>query len=104
LINLVGNAIKYSPNGQRIIISTALNDGMVRVNIQDFGIGMSEDTRDKIFDRFFRARDNSVQTYPGLGLGLFIASDIIKKHGGEISVDSEKNKGTLIYFTLPLHP
>jgi two-component system, chemotaxis family, CheB/CheR fusion protein len=104
LINLMGNAIKYSPNGQRIIISTELNDGMVKVNIQDFGIGMSEDTRDKIFDRFFRARDNSVQTYPGLGLGLFIASDIIKKHGGEISVDSEKNKGTLIYFTLPLHP
>jgi signal transduction histidine kinase len=52
LINLIGNAIKYSPNGQRIIISTGLNDGMIRVNIQDFGIGMSDETRQKIFERF----------------------------------------------------
>jgi two-component system CheB/CheR fusion protein len=102
LINLLGNAIKYSPDGQRIIISTELTGGMVRVNIKDFGIGMTEDTRHKIFERFFRARDNNIQTYPGLGLGLFIASDIIKKHGGEIGVESEREKGTLIFFTLTI--
>jgi two-component system CheB/CheR fusion protein len=102
LINLLGNSIKYSPDGQRIIISTELARGMIRVKIKDFGIGMSEETRQKIFERFFRARDNNIQTYPGLGLGLFIASDIIKKHGGEIGVESEKDKGTLIYFTLPI--
>jgi PAS domain S-box-containing protein len=102
LINLLGNAIKYSPDGQRIIISTELTGGMIRVNIKDFGIGMSAETRQKIFERFFRARDNNIQTYPGLGLGLFIASDIIKKHGGEIGVESEKEKGTLFYFTLPI--
>jgi PAS domain S-box-containing protein len=102
LINLLGNAIKYSPNGQRIIVQTELKDNMIRVNITDFGIGMSEETRQKVFERFFRAGDNKVQTFPGLGLGLFIASDIIKKHGGEIGVESEKNKGTLIFFTLPV--
>jgi PAS domain S-box-containing protein len=104
LINLLNNAIKYSPNDQSIIISTKVTGKAVRVNIRDFGIGMSEATRLKIFDRFFRATDNNIKTYPGLGLGLFIASDIVKKHGGEIGVDSEVDKGTLIYFTLPLQP
>ena len=104
LINLMGNAIKYSPPDQRIIISAELTNQLIRVSIQDFGIGMSEATRLKVFERFFRANDNNIQTYPGLGLGLFIASDIVKKHGGEIGVESEKNKGTLIYFTLPAQP
>ncbi|THU30371.1 PAS domain S-box protein [Niastella caeni] len=104
LINLIGNAIKYSPKGQRIIISSVLINKTVKISIKDFGIGMSEETRLKIFEQFFRASDNNVQTYPGLGLGLFIASDIIKKHGGEIGVESEKGKGTLVYFTLPVQP
>lgn len=102
LINLLGNAIKYSPNGQRIIIRSEQVHQKIQVSIQDFGIGMSEETRLKIFERFFRATDNNVQTYPGLGLGLFIAANIIKKHGGEIGVESENDKGTLIYFTLPV--
>ncbi|MCS3796865.1 CheR family methyltransferase [Niastella sp. OAS944] len=102
LINLISNAIKYSPNSHRIIVSTALQNNQVKVSIQDFGIGMSEATRLRIFDRFFRASDNNIKTFPGLGLGLFIASDIIKKHGGEIGVESEREKGTLIYFTLPV--
>jgi two-component system CheB/CheR fusion protein len=102
LINLLGNAIKYSPQSQRIIIRSELAGNRIRISIQDFGIGMSEATRLKIFERFFRATGNNVQTYPGLGLGLFIASDIIKKHGGDIWVESEQEKGTLIYFTLPV--
>jgi signal transduction histidine kinase len=102
LINLLSNAIKYSPNGQRIIIRSEMSDNLVKISVQDFGIGMSEETRSKIFERFFRANDNSVQTNPGLGLGLFIASDIIRKHGGEIGVESEPGNGTLIYFTLPV--
>jgi two-component system CheB/CheR fusion protein len=104
LINLLGNAIKYSPNGQRIIIRSELAGQKIRVSIQDFGIGMSEETRLKVFERFFRASDNNVQTYPGLGLGLFIAADIVKKHGGEINVESEQDKGTVVHFTLPIQP
>jgi two-component system CheB/CheR fusion protein len=103
LINLLGNAIKYSPNGQKIIVTTGIKGDMIYVNIKDFGIGMSEETQSKIFERFYRARDNSIQSYSGLGLGLFIAANIIKKHGGDIGVESEVNKGTLIYFTLPVH-
>ncbi|HEY8895462.1 MAG TPA: ATP-binding protein [Niastella sp.] len=103
LINLLGNAIKYSPQGQCIVVRSELANHKIKVSIQDFGIGMSEETRLKVFERFFRASDNNVQTYPGLGLGLFIAADIIKKHGGEIGVESEKEKGTIIHFTLPVH-
>lgn len=102
LINLLGNAIKYSPNGHRIVIRSELANKKIKVSIQDFGIGMSEETRQKVFERFFRSSDNNVQTFPGLGLGLFIAADIIKKHGGEIGVESEKEKGTLIHFMLPI--
>jgi two-component system CheB/CheR fusion protein len=102
LINVLDNAIKYSASGQRIIISTTLSNDMVRVSIKDFGIGMTKETRSKIFDRFYRLTDTGPKTFPGLGLGLFIASDIIKKHGGEIGVESEINKGTLLYFTLPV--
>jgi two-component system, chemotaxis family, CheB/CheR fusion protein len=102
LINIINNATKYSPEGERIIISTTLSNDMIRVSIRDFGIGMTNETRLRIFERFYRARDNSSKTYPGLGLGLFIASDIIKKHGGEIGVESEMNQGTLVYFTLPV--
>jgi len=103
LINLLGNAIKYSPQGQRIVVRSELVSHNIKVSIQDFGIGMSEETRLKVFERFFRASDNNVQTYPGLGLGLFIAADIIKKHGGDIGVESEIERGTVIHFTLPVH-
>jgi len=103
MINLISNAIKYSPNSERIIINTEMVNHMLRVSIRDFGIGMSEETRLKVFDRFFRASENNIRNFPGLGLGLFIASDIIKKHGGDIGVESEKEKGTLIFFTLPVN-
>lgn len=102
LINLISNAIKYSPNGHRIIVSSEQEGNRVKVSIQDFGIGMSEETRLKMFERFYRGSDNNVQAYPGLGLGLFIVADIVKRHGGDIGVESERNKGTIIYFTLPI--
>jgi two-component system CheB/CheR fusion protein len=102
LINLLSNAIKYSPDGRRVIVRTETGERQVTIRIQDFGIGMSEDTRQKVFERFFRARDNTFSTYPGLGLGLFIAADIVRKHGGEIWIESEKNKGTLVCFTIPV--
>jgi signal transduction histidine kinase len=102
LMNILSNAIKYSPDKERIIISTTLSNDMVRINIKDFGIGMTNETRLKIFERFYRALDNSSNIYPGLGLGLFIAADIIKKHGGEIGVESEMNQGTQVFFTLPV--
>jgi signal transduction histidine kinase len=102
VLNLISNAVKYSPEAARIDISTKKSEGKVLVSIQDFGIGMPEVTRKKVFERFFRDNDNTIPTSPGMGLGLFIAADIIKRHGGEIWVKSEQGKGSVFYFSLPV--
>jgi signal transduction histidine kinase len=70
--------------------------------VQDFGIGMSIDTLEKVFDRFYRADDPSVLQRPGLGLGLYIAADIVRRHGGSITVNSERDKGSVFTVTLPI--
>jgi signal transduction histidine kinase len=101
LNNLVTNAIKYSPEANRVVIRTKSEDGKVTVSVQDFGIGMKENVQGMVFDRFFRAPDPKVSTYPGLGLGLYIAAEIVKRHGGEMWVESKRGKGSTFYFTLP---
>jgi signal transduction histidine kinase len=71
------------------------------LRIQDFGIGISKEKQDKVFDRFFRAGDVD-DTFAGLGLGLFISSEIVKRHGGRIWVKSVKGEGSTFCFTLPI--
>jgi signal transduction histidine kinase len=102
LENLISNAIKYSPNGNRVIVNLTSDAGQVTVSVQDFGIGMSDETRSKIFNRFFRDSDPTINTFPGLGLGLFITSEIIKNHNGKIWVNSTKNVGSEFFFSLPI--
>jgi two-component system CheB/CheR fusion protein len=102
VLNLISNAVKYSPEFAKIDISTRKSEDKVVVSIQDFGIGMPEVTRKKVFDRFFRDNDNTIPTSPGMGLGLFIAADIVKRHGGEIWVKSEQGEGSIFYFSLPI--
>ena len=102
LTNLLGNAIKYSPNGKRIIISSKVEKGEVTISVQDFGIGIDGRIRDKVFDRFFRVTEPVMNTFPGLGLGLYIASEIVKRQGGRIGVKSKKGKGSTFYFSLPI--
>ena len=101
LINLVSNAVKYSPNADKVIVRSSSDADGVTVSVQDFGIGISEDDQKKIFGRFFRVPDPSINTFPGLGLGLYISAEIIKKLGGKIWVKSEKNKGSEFSFFLP---
>lgn len=102
LANLLSNAIKYSPDADKIIIRSKAENGQVTVCVKDFGIGLTREMTEKVFERFFRANDPNINTYPGLGLGLFIASDIVKRHGGKIWVSSVKNKGAEFSFSLPL--
>lgn len=102
LINLISNAIKYSPGSNEIIIRTAKRKSEVVVSVQDFGIGIPKKDRFKIFDRFYRVINSSGERFGGLGLGLYIASEIIIKHGGKIGVRSEENRGSTFFFTLPL--
>jgi signal transduction histidine kinase len=113
LTNLIMNATKFSPKADRVIVRTRLDAeaGQVTVSVQDFGIGIPRSEQSRIFDRFFQANQESgrngegapeTDTYPGLGLGLYVSSEIVARHGGRIWVDSDAGKGATFYFTLPL--
>ncbi len=102
LTNLIGNAIKYCPDCKNIIISLSQKNENAICSIQDFGKGIQEDQQEKIFERFYRISGNNLHTYPGLGLGLFIAKEIVERHSGKIWFESESGKGSIFYFTLPL--
>ncbi len=99
--NLVTNAIKYSPQKDKIIIHTLLNNSEVILCVEDFGIGIPPDKLDKVFEQFYRVSGDMQHTFPGLGLGLYISSEIIKREGGRIWVNSVEGKGSTFCFALP---
>lgn len=101
LMNLINNAVKYSQENKTVIIKTSLQGEWVRVSVIDFGIGLSEDKKEKIFERFYRVEDKRFMT-GGLGMGLYISAGIIHNHKGKIGVESELGKGASFYFELPL--
>ncbi|RYY34736.1 MAG: PAS domain S-box protein [Sphingobacteriaceae bacterium] len=101
MTNFLSNAVKYSPNGDKVIINSVLDQGKVIVSVQDFGIGISAPHISKLFDRYYRV-DNTAMRFEGLGLGLFISSEIIKRHNGTIWIESELGKGSTFYFSLPV--
>jgi signal transduction histidine kinase len=100
--NFLTNAIKYAPDSKKIIVTLDQANGKVICSVQDFGKGIAIEEQQKIFERFYRVSGNNLNTYPGLGLGLFICKDIIEKHNGKIGVKSEKGQGSTFYFELPL--
>ena len=102
LINLISNAVKYSPNAKKIIVSSTKDHNKVVVSIQDFGLGIPKEEIGKIFDRFFRVKGKKEKKISGLGLGLFISLEIINMHKGKIWVDSTEGKGSTFHFSLPL--
>jgi len=99
--NLIDNAIKYSRGGD-IMCRASVKDEMVWIDIQDQGIGISEQDLPRIFDKFFRVERKETAHISGTGLGLSIAKYIIESHGGEIEVESQLGKGTTIGFGLPI--
>jgi signal transduction histidine kinase len=103
LTNIISNAIKYSPEQKPVIISTREEGGEAIVCVQDFGIGMSEEVSRQVFSRFFRSNEPGINTYPGLGLGLYISAEFIQRHGGRIWVEATgPGKGSIFCFSLPL--
>ena len=88
-------------NKPDVIIKTIRLENKVKVSIQDSGIGIPPSHHDKIFERFFRVTTPSVQTFPGMGLGLYITAGIIQRHKGTISVESEPGVGSTFSFILP---
>src|SRR6185503_18608970 len=99
--NLINNAVKYSPNNKEIIVKAEKNGATATVSVRDFGIGMSAEDQKEIFQRFYRVNGHDA-TMPGLGIGLYISSEIIKEHNGEINVKSKLNEGSEFSFVLPL--
>lgn len=99
--NLLTNAIKYSQNADKIIVTTSEDNYNAYVDVQDFGIGIEPESVPKIFNRFYRAHGEDGGMLSSLGLGLFISADIIKRHNGKIWVDSEPGKGSIFHFSLP---
>jgi PAS domain S-box-containing protein len=100
--NLISNAIKYMPSEGNIIISTSVQNNEVTVCVQDFGIGIATDKKDRVFEQFYRVSGSKQHTFPGLGLGLYISSEIIKREGGRMWVNSVEGKGSTFCFALPL--
>lgn len=99
LVNIITNAIKYSPDTNRIMVTISASKEVINIRVKDFGIGISKIQQKNIFERFFQASGEN--TTEGLGLGLYITSNIIKAHDGQLRVLSEKGKGTTFTIQLP---
>ncbi|HZX64689.1 MAG TPA: hybrid sensor histidine kinase/response regulator, partial [Myxococcales bacterium] len=102
VVNLVQNAIKYSPQGGRVEVSVERNGSQARVTVTDEGIGIPTDEQGHIFERFFRAQNAATRNYGGLGIGLYVSNEIVERHGGAFEVVSDPGKGTTFAFTIPL--
>lgn len=103
VLNFLSNAVKYSPKAEIVKVATELRDGNIVVSVTDYGIGIAPKDLGKLFERYYRV-DNSSSRFDGLGLGLFISAEIIKRHGGSFWIESELHKGSVFSFKLPLTP
>jgi two-component system CheB/CheR fusion protein len=100
-MNLINNAVKYSPLNKDIIVTVEKDSEFVKITITDSGIGLSEEQQERIFERFYRVDDKNFMA-SGLGMGLFICSEIVKSHQGKMGVVSQIGKGAAFYVMLPL--
>jgi len=102
LLNLLTNAIKYSPDSDSIEVCVDNNKELAVITVKDAGIGIDSKDQIRIFERFYRAEGKSEQTFPGFGIGLFIANEIVQRHNGSISVQSAKGEGSVFTVSIPV--
>ena len=100
VINLLSNAIKYSPESATVFVNVMEENNEIKVSVKDSGIGISKYNLEKIFDRYYRVEEHAIQ-FQGLGIGLYISYEIIKRHQGKLWAESELGKGSIFHFTLP---
>ena len=100
--NLLSNAIKYSPHADTVEVEIGSSAEAITISVRDHGIGIPQEQRERIFERFYRAIDASRQGFPGLGIGLYLVAEIIKQHGGMIRVESVMGQGSTFHVVLPL--
>ena len=102
IINLLTNAIKYSPNADSVLVEVVEKQNLLQVSVKDFGVGMNKQHLDKIFDRYYRVQEHAIH-FQGLGIGLYISYDIINRHEGTMWAESEPGIGSTFYFTIPIY-
>jgi two-component system sensor histidine kinase VicK len=102
ITNLISNAVKYSPRGEIVELQCILTGDRVQVSVRDDGMGIREQDKDKLFERFYRVESPHTENISGFGIGLYLSAEIVKRHGGEIWLESEKGIGSIFYFSLPV--
>lgn len=102
ITNFLSNAIKYADDADNVEIKSEVIGNEVILSVKDYGIGISEDLQQYVFDQFYRVSGHQQHTYPGLGLGLYISAEIIKNTGGRIWLESEAGTGSSFYFALKI--
>lgn len=102
LINLLGNAIKYTPDGGQVTFSVRAAEKNLIIEVEDNGVGISADDLPKVFDKFFRSEDHRVLEESGTGLGLAFTKEVVRLHGGNVAATSQLNEGSLFTITLPV--
>ena len=100
--NLITNAVKYSPQANSVDITLSSSKKAALISVRDYGVGIAKAHQKHIFDRFYRVHDSSNKTFKGLGMGLYIAYGIVKRHGGDTTVQSAPGKGSTFTISLPL--
>ena len=101
LTNLLSNAVKYSPQADRVIVRVTGGEDAVVLEVEDFGIGIEREHLPRLFDRFYRVSTPDEKTFPGLGMGLYIVQEIVRRHGGELHVESAVGRGSCFQVRLP---
>jgi len=101
LTNVLSNAIKYSPQAEAVLVTLRAEKDAATVGVQDFGIGIAPEKQEHLFERFFRVSGPQHTTFPGLGLGLYISAEIVKRQGGRMWVESNPGRGSTFFFTVP---
>jgi signal transduction histidine kinase len=102
IVNLVNNAVKYSPDGRPVEVSISQQEKTALLQVRDRGKGIAKDQQDRIFDTFYRTPEAESSSKRGLGLGLSISKEIVERHGGRIWVESTPGKGSTFFVELPL--
>jgi len=103
LTNLINNAVKYSPQANKVIVNLFETSKYITVEIKDYGIGIKKEKQKMIFNKYYQIKNPDKGRFPGMGLGLYISAKIIENHGGKIWVQSTEGEGSSFYFRLPLN-
>ncbi len=102
LLNLLVNAVKYSPGADKIVIRITRSGEEAHVSVQDFGIGIAEADQQKVFERFYQVSDTKAKPFSGMGIGLYLSNEIVKRHRGRIQINSQPGQGATFLVALPL--